>query len=175
MRKAVLFVALLALGGTVLAGSEKKAGQTMTDQEFMKEATIGGMLEVRLGELAQQNGGSQAVKDFGKTMVTDHWQADQELKDLAAKKNVTLPTALDKKHQQVVDRLSALKGAAFDQAYIKDMVADHEGDIKEFEREAMKGKDSDVKQWAADKLDTLRNHLQMAVETRQKIGGGKAE
>ena len=50
------------------------------DSDFVKEASSGGMAEVELGKLAQQKGHSQAVKDFGSHMVTEHSKANDEFK-----------------------------------------------------------------------------------------------
>jgi putative membrane protein len=49
------------------------------------------MLEVKLGELAQQSGVSADVKAFGKTMVTDHSKVNSELKALAQRKTHESP------------------------------------------------------------------------------------
>jgi putative membrane protein len=46
------------------------------------------MGEVKLGQLAQQNGSSDAVKEFGKRMETDHSKANDQLKDIASKNNI---------------------------------------------------------------------------------------
>jgi putative membrane protein len=79
-------------------------------QQFIKDAAVGGMAEVKLGELAEQNAHSDAVKSFGKRMRDDHSQANSELEDLAAQKNVTLPTDVDAKSKATYDRLSKLEG-----------------------------------------------------------------
>ena len=52
-----------------------------------------------------------------------------------------------------------MSGAAFDTAYVKEMVVDHEKDVAAFEKEAKDGKDPDVKAWAKKTLPTLRSHL----------------
>jgi putative membrane protein len=69
------------------------------DQKFVHDAAIGGMAEVELGHLAQQKGSSEQVKSIGEKMVTDHGKANDELKSLAASKNITLPTAIDATHK----------------------------------------------------------------------------
>ena len=145
------------------------------DHVFMTKAAEGGMAEVELGNLAKDKGSNDAVKNFGQHMVDDHSKANDELKDLASKKNVTLPSALNAKDQATKDRLSKLSGEAFDRAYIRDMVADHRADVAEFRHEANSGKDPDVKAWAAKTLPTLENHLKMAEDTERQIGAGKSK
>lgn len=146
-------------------GSMKSAanGGVMTsDRKFMDKAAQGGMAEVELGQLAEQNGQSAEVKAFGKRMVNDHSKANDQLKQLAAQKGVSLPTSLDAKDEATKDKLSKLQGAAFDKAYMKDMVADHKKDVAEFKHESMAAHDPELKSWAGQTLPTLESHLQEA-------------
>src|SRR5689334_5346937 len=64
------------------------------DHAFMTAAAQGGTAEVELGKLAKDHGSNDAVKNFGQHMIDDHSKANDELKDLASKKGVTLPTSL---------------------------------------------------------------------------------
>ena len=57
----------------------------------MKKAAKGGMMEVTMGKMAEQNAKSDDVKSFGKRMVTDHSKANDELKSIASKKGVRTP------------------------------------------------------------------------------------
>jgi putative membrane protein len=141
------------------------------DRTFMEKAAQGGMAEVALGKLAEQNGQSQGVKDFGKRMVTDHSKANDQLKQIASQQGVTLPTEMSAEDNATKDRLSQLHGEAFDKAYMKDMVADHRKDISEFKKESTSGKDPQVKEWASQTLPTLESHLKMAEQVQAKVGG----
>ena len=154
-------------------GTNGTTGGQMQDHTFMKKAAEGGMAEVKLGELAQQNGQSQQVKDFGQRMVTDHTKANDELKQVAVQQNVSLPTSPGSHDQAEYNKLSKLHGDAFDKAYAKMMVADHKKDISEFKREADSGSDPQVKSFANQTLPTLQEHLQLAekMNTNEKSGG----
>jgi putative membrane protein len=126
------------------------------------DAARGSMAEVELGRLATQKASSPEVKQFGQRMVDDHTKANDELKTLAQGKSITIPTDLDAKHQATRDRLSKLSGAAFDRAYMQEMVADHRKNVDEFRKQSQSGKDAEVKAWAAKTLPTLEEHLKMA-------------
>ena len=132
------------------------------DHKFVMEAAMGGLMEVELGRVAAQNGASDAVKQFGQRMVDDHSKVNTELMTLATSKGMTLPAALDDKHQAAVTKLSAMSGADFDRAYVKMMVKDHEKDVKEFEKQSTRASDADLKAFAAKNLPGLQEHLQMA-------------
>ncbi|MDQ6708895.1 MAG: DUF4142 domain-containing protein [Acidobacteriota bacterium] len=149
---------LLICGGAASAEDKGKA----IDNHFAAKAAQGGMAEVKLGQLAQDKGSSDSVKQFGKKMVEDHSKANDQLKSVAAKENITLPADVDAKDQAIYDRLSKLSGADFDRAYARDMVRDHKQDIAEFQKEANKGKDDAIKNFASQTLPTLQEHLKMA-------------
>jgi putative membrane protein len=126
------------------------------------EARKGGMAEVELGRLAAQIAQSDAVKQFAQRMITDHGKSNDELTSLARSKKVTLPSDVGATHKATKDRLAGLSGAAFDRAYMQEMVADHQKDVNAFRAESESGKDPEVKAWAAKTLPTLQSHLQMA-------------
>jgi len=120
------------------------------------------MAEVELGKLAAQKAASDAVKQFGQKMVDDHTKANDQLKQVAGKENITIPDSLDSKHQSRIDKLSKLSGPDFDRAYIKDQVKDHKQDVSEFKTEADSGSDPNIKQFASNTLPILEQHLTMA-------------
>jgi putative membrane protein len=137
------------------------------DRKFIEKAAEGGMAEVQLGKLATQKAGADQVKQFGQRMVDDHSKANDQLKQVASSKNVTLPTDVDKSTKREMDKLSKLSGADFDREYMKNMVSDHKKDVSDFKSEASRAKDPDVKQFAASTLPTLQEHLQLAQSAQQ--------
>ena len=129
------------------------------DAGFAAKAAQGGVAEVQLGKLAAEKASSPAVKAFGQQMVDDHSKANDELKSVAEKENMTLPVSPNAKQQAMYTKLQALSGTAFDRAYVSSMVKDHEEDVKEFQKEAKNGKNSGIKSFAAQTLPTLQGHL----------------
>jgi len=152
---------------------EHAAGSATGDQAFVKKAADGGLAEVEMAKLAQQKAESSEVKSFAQKLEKDHTQANSELKQVASKKNITLPDSPSKAHQAKHDKLSKLSGAAFDKAYIAAMLEDHQKDVREFSREASAGTDSDVKAFAAKTLPTLKDHLQQVQELSKNMGAKK--
>jgi len=142
--------------------------QGKSDVDFVLAAADGGLLEVRLGELAKQKGSSKDVKDFARSMTIDHGKANEELKSLAKKANISIPEGLSEKSQQKYNELAQKKGADFDAAYAKMMVADHQETIDKFRAEASNGQHQEIRDWAAAKIPTLEHHHEMA----QKMDNG---
>jgi putative membrane protein len=145
-------------GGKAAAGA--KSGLAKADEKFVQTAAQGGLMEVKLGEVASQKASAAEVKELGAMMVKDHSKANQELTDLAGKKGITLSTELESKHQATIDRLSKLSGEEFDKAYVSEMLSDHKKDVADFEKASKSATDEDIKAWAGKTLPTLQAHLQ---------------
>jgi putative membrane protein len=158
----ILPVIIAALSFAGLAAAQdtpagKSSSVTAKDKMFMKKAAKGGMMEVAMGKLAEEKGQSDDVKSFGKRMVADHGKANDELKKIAAQKNVKLPAK-----EPTVSWSS-------DKAYMDAMVKDHEKDLAEFNEEANNGSDPDVKKFAADTAKVVQEHLDLAKQTQSKL------
>jgi len=155
---------------TTVAAAKAQVNPTLStsDTAFMTTAARGGMAEVQMGQLAQQNGRSQAVKNFGQRMVEDHGRANQEMMALAQRKQLTPPSDIGAAHQQTYDNLAKLRGRAFDRAYAQAMIQDHQEDLQAFQTEAQNGTDPDVKAFAARYVPVLQEHLRMARQLPQR-------
>lgn len=143
---------------TPLAGS---------DTTFAKEAASAGLMEVELGNLAQQNAANPRVKNFGQMMVRDHTTANDELKRIAMAKNMMLPDSMMKKHRDHVESMRKMTGKAFDNHYMDMMVKDHTEDVQKFEKASTGATDTDLKAWAGKTLPVLRTHLDSAKAINQ--------
>jgi putative membrane protein len=170
----LIFAFIVSFPGLVLAADKNEpktsAGKlSSADEKFVKEAASGGMLEVELGKIAAEKAVNDKVKAFGRQMQEDHGKANEELKTVAANKGVQIPAALEGKHKRTVDRLSKLSGPEFDRQYMRTMIEDHKEDLKAFQREADKGKDPDVKQFASKYVPMIKNHSEMAQTTGNQL------
>lgn len=155
-----LVMAAMSLAGAVRAETTptgESSSLSANDKTFMKKAAKGGMMEVAMGKLAEQNAQSDDVKSFGKRMVTDHSKANDELKAIASKKGIQLPS---KEHTG--------KWTS-DKTYIDAMVKDHEKDLAEFKEEANSGSDPDVKKFADDTAKVIQEHLDLLKEIQGKL------
>ena len=153
-------MALMAAGLLLAPSAAKAADFSMDDKAFILAAAQGGMTEVKLGELAAQKGLREDVKAFGQMMVKDHTAINDDLKVLAAKKDVTLPDSLDAKHQGKVDKMTALTGSDFDDAYIAGMMKGHLKDAQAFKEESAATKDVEVKSFVDKSIPVVEAHLQ---------------
>lgn len=135
------------------------------DKEFLKEAISADLAEIQLGRLAQEKGQSQEVRDFGRTLVTDHEDALEDARDAAEDEGVTPPQQPSAEAQRDYQRLSQLSGAEFDREFARHMAMDHQKDIAKFEKQASRetaGDDSEATEHAKDTLPALEKHLKIA-------------
>lgn len=149
--------------------SMNMAPLSQDDSAFVMEAAAANMTEVQLGQIAQQQASNQRVKDFGNMMVTDHTQANDQLKDLASGHGISLPDALPADKQKMVDDLKSLNGTAFDKKYMSMMVEDHQEDVAKFKTESNSANDPQLKQWATTTTPVLQKHLDSAQAINKAI------
>jgi putative membrane protein len=136
---------------------------------FAAEAARGGMLEVRLADLALQKSNDADVKSFANRMKTDHTAANEKLKSVVGS-NEQLPTTLSAEQQQQVSSLESKSGKDFDKAYADTMVQDHQKDVSEFENAQNNAPTQDLRQFASQTLPTLKEHLKLAQQLQTKVG-----
>ncbi len=139
------------------------------DTEFVLKAADGGMAEVEMGNLGKEKATNPSIKEYAANMVADHTKANEELKALAASKNITLPASVSEYHQEHLTKLSEKKTNEFDKDYIDMMVDDHQKTVDLFEKQSKEGKDADLKAFATNTLPTLRSHLDAAKALKDNI------
>lgn len=141
------------------AADTSKMKMSSGDTQFATKAAVGGMAEVALGKLALQKTSNSKIKNFADMMVTDHGKANDELKGIAQKENLALPSSVDAEHQAKMDSLSKLSGKAFDKAYVGAMIDGHQKTLALMQDEANNGKDAELKGFAAKTAPTVKMHL----------------
>lgn len=156
-------VALLALSAT-------NAFAAKSPTEFITDAIQGDNSEIMLGQMAEQKGRSQQVKDFGKTLVADHSTAKDEASTVAKALGATPPDTPMAEAKDEQKKLSTMSGDGFDHEFASYMVTDHKKDIQEFQNQA-KGKDGQTSALASKQLPVLQKHLELA----QAIAGGASK
>ena len=132
------------------------------DTKFYRALAEGGNAEVTLGHLASDRATDPAVKEFSSRMIKDHSAANQELAALATSKSISLPDGLGMRGRAKEVELKALRGGAFDKAYISSQVKAHEETISLLQKEIASGKDADAQAFARKILPTVRSHLSAA-------------
>lgn len=167
MRRAL---GVLICGSALVIAAQAQAVQ---DDSFMKKAAEGNQFEIEAAKLAEQNAQSEQVKQLAQKIASDHQKANEKLHSIASSQGVKLPT--EPANSGELKKLAGLKGEKFDQEYLNVMAKDHQSDIKEFQKEASKGKNAEAKNFASQALPTLNNHLhlvqQAQADVNRSVGG----
>jgi putative membrane protein len=133
------------------------------DRDFVMKAASGGMMEVELGNLAQQNASNQRVKDFASMMVRDHSKANDELMSFASRRNLMMNSdSLMNLHKSHIESMRKKTGKSFDKAYMDMMVNAHKKDVAEFEKASKMCKDQECLSFASKTLPVLQMHRDSA-------------
>lgn len=155
--------------------SAAAASLAIGDRNFLAQAAEGGLFEVEAGRMASEKSRHTGVKALGATLSSDHTDAAQRLRDLAAAKGVSLPTTVSAAQRETLGKLGQASGADFDRLFLTQVGIDaHQRDIAAFERASREAKDADVKAFASATLPTLRHHLATARKLAGEGPGGGA-
>ena len=132
--------------------------------DFARKAAMSDLYEVEAGKIASEKGQSDAVKQFGQHMVEAHGKTTEELKSIVTseKLDVKLPDKLDKRLQRMIDALNEAKPEEFDATYAAQQVKAHGKAVDLFDEYAEGGDNAALKQFAANTLPTIKEHLREA-------------
>ena len=133
----------------------------MTSESFVSNAAIGGMYEVEAGRIAAQRSTDPRIKTLGESMVADHTKAGNALKPIAAAANITVPMALDQRHQGLIDNLRGASDQDFNRVYLQQQEAAHNETAMLLENYGRMGDSDALKAWAAETLPVVRGHQRM--------------
>ncbi len=140
-----------------------------SDSAFIARAGSAGLLQVKLGKLAEQKGSSTSVVEFGKRMVTHYSKANEELK--AAAKDAGFPGLVLLRHdQQIFDRFNGMGRSSFDKKYMAEMVKQHNEEVNLFQQESENGRVQSLKQLASRMLPQRQQDLSLATQTAGSVG-----
>jgi putative membrane protein len=157
----------------MMSNSQRGAGMLgSADEQFVMDAAAGGMYEVEAGQIASTKGTSNHVKMVGQQMVTDHSKANDQLMDIAKRKAVAMPPTMTVQQKEMISKLNNLQGTDFDKEYLKQQEKAHRETIAKFQKEAKSGGDAEIKQFAAQTLPTLQEHLRMITKGGEQMRVG---
>lgn len=157
--------------GATASGAKLSKG----DEGILKDMAMANMAEIEGGKMAQSKGTSAEVKAFGQQMIDDHTANLNEVKALADKHGVTLPTEPDAKHKAMAAKMEKMSGADFDKAYMKQAgVQDHKTVHAKLVSASKKAKDSEVKALVDKTEPVVAQHLKSAEQMPAMKSGTSA-
>lgn len=174
--------ALLAAAGCAMSPAAGTPGAS-TRAEPITDANIAAIVveankaDISYAQLAMARGGSEAVKQFAQTMITDHTAVNQQAVALVTKLGVTPvdhTVSLDMRDnaEEIRDKLRELTGAAFDREYALNEVSYHEKLLAAIDTALIpSAKNAELKALLEAVRPAVAHHLEMARTLRTSVGG----
>jgi putative membrane protein len=141
----------------------------VADSGFIRMAGSLGLLQQKLGKLAQDRASSEAVKSFGKEMETDYSKVNEELATAAKSAAFPKPVLL-REHKQQFDNFYRKSGASFDKDYMAQTVQFQDQEVRLYEQEARAGRVASLKELATSKLATVQQRLAQSKQAAGAVG-----
>ena len=144
------------------------AAPAINDAQIVSIVVTANSVDSAAGKLAEKKGASKAVKDFGKTMVTDHGGVNKQAVALVTKLNVTPEDNETSKQLKAggdanVAKLKGLSGKEFDKAYIDNEVAYHQAVLDAIDKTLIpNAQNADLKALLEKVRPAVAAHLDMA-------------
>jgi putative membrane protein len=123
--------AITVLAAALCVPASVAYGQGINDAQIASIVVTANQVDIDAGQLATATSKNAEVKAFAETMVRDHTGVNKSATELVTKLKVTpedndTSRSLKAGGEKNVAALKALKGAAFDKAYIDHEVAYHQ-------------------------------------------------
>ena len=160
---------LLATAIAGLSIGTARAEVSEADRAFIDQLAMAGQAEVATGETAAKSENS-AIADFGKQMVQEHGEMNQELMALAKQKGVEPPTSASLTDQAKGAVMSVMPGATFDKQYVSQQLTDHQETLALLEKQASSGDDPDLKALATKAIPVVQKHITELEALKQQPG-----
>ncbi len=159
----------LIAGGLFVAEGAGQAADAPSTAQVLGDLHQSDQKEIQAGRIAQKQGQSRAVKDYGKMLVKDHAAADKKVAELATKENIDLQASTPAAGANDMETMAT--GPGFDQKFAQEMVDDHRKDIAAVTEARDNTSDPQLKTLLTDMLPTLEKHESAA----QKIIDSKGK
>lgn len=133
-----------------------------SDKNFIHLASMSNTFEKETSKIALSKSADSVVLSFAQQMLTDHTNAQNDLKTMGTVVGFTVTDTIDAAHAATITQLDTLTGRTFDSAYIHTQLLDHEGTRKFYIDELENGNQVNVKAYANTILQNITLHYQRA-------------
>ncbi|GAA4051566.1 hypothetical protein GCM10022409_43000 [Hymenobacter glaciei] len=148
--------------GTAMGDANGPTGPHKDDNEFMMTAAHSDQNEIQQSKMALAKGVTGMAKEMANKMIADHSKSTADLKKIADKKGVKLPTDMDAEHKAMAPAMEKLSGKDFEAKYLAQMQADHQKTANTMMAHEKMTQDADLKAFIGKTLPVVQMHLGMA-------------
>ncbi|MCC3771523.1 DUF4142 domain-containing protein [Streptomyces sp. UNOC14_S4] len=161
--------AVAALALAAASAGTALATECEHDENFLTTFHQGGMAEIAAGKDAARYAMLRCTRETGEVLVTDHTRLDNQLRTLAKRLNVTLPSSTTPEQQQEIKDIGKRAGTrGYDTAWLKAQETAHVATLKLMDDEVSGGKDRDVRAAAREARPYIERHLKLVRDCSRK-------
>lgn len=158
-----LTFSLLSILGVSPAATAQEAAHdasVISPAEFVRRAALSDMYETQSSELAAVKGDAP-TRALAAMLNADHQKTSSQLSVIVKghAQDLPLPPRLDPAHQKLIDELKNLEGPAFSKRFLQQQRQVHQEAVLLFESYQATGTSAELRQWAAQTLPKLKEHL----------------
>ena len=151
-------------------GQGNDASKESTDPAvFIAKHIQGNMAEIAHSKMAQKGATSKDVKNLASSMVQDHTKMLNDLKALAAKKQITAPTEASADAMTQLQAMSKMSGNDFDKMWVSHMLTAHEATLADLQNAASNATDADIKNAANKAIPIVKMHRDLLAKLNQAM------
>lgn len=157
---------------TVSAVTPTSTPLSKSDQKLMMEVAMGGMMQLEVSRVAVQKATTEDARMLAEAEVAEQTGLKAKLTEIAAAKNITLPSAPDAKTRRMVAKMQGMSGVNFDRAYVNESgVKGHQLLDKTMSKVETRATDPSLKALAAAAHPLVRTHLQVSRDELAQMSG----
>jgi len=150
--------------------SERFSSDAERDAQLVVELTSSNYAEIEMAKTAKERSENKEIRDLAGMLETDHTTLLQQLKEYAANKNITLPSAASGQAVENANRMAEKnQPTEFDKKWCSELLHKHEQTISKMENAAKDATDPDLKAWLNNTLPRIRMHRDKLKECNDSI------
>lgn len=162
----IMFALAIAVMSPAAAGTLTHRELNEQDRTFLRQAHQGNLAEIQAGQAAQDMGASQAVRELGAKLISDHTKMDDDVSQVAKQAGVDLPTKPSAVQRRQLGQVAGKSGEEFDRAWLVSQIAGHRQSLANGATELRKGSSPEVKKLASDAKPIVQTHLDLLLDAK---------
>jgi predicted outer membrane protein len=132
-------------------------------------AFMNNRMQYMMGEIAQQQASSEAVRDYAESIVTRDHETRQKLENIAQATDSDMPEAIGAEKRAVIDSIRQLPAERFDEAYMSRVIYEYRENIDRLNELIRDADNPMIEGTAAEIIDIQRDHMQRAARVMEEI------
>ena len=161
--------AIATIGGDTDSGDtdRRRTANINKDRKYLVNVDNHHNMEIRLGQMAEERGRDEAVKEFGRRMARDHTELRKQWLTMISNSGMQFKSGMGPKHREKLDYLKQFSGREFDREYMTLMTKHHRGYVSYFSKEGRAANYAGVRRAVNRAIPMLQQHFELA----KRIGG----